>query len=53
MQAKAGTNRLRFEGRISAAKKLKAGAYSVVLTAKTAATAASPPKSLRFTIARG
>ena len=53
VQAKAGTNRLRFEGRISASKKLKAGAYSVVLTAKAAATAASPPKSLRFTIARG
>ncbi len=53
VQAKTGVNRLRFEGRITAAKKLKAGAYSVVLTAKRSGAAASPPKSLRFTIARG
>ena len=34
VQAKAGTNRLRFEGRISATKKLKTGTFSVVLTAR-------------------
>lgn len=53
VQAQTGTSRLRFEGGISASKKLKLGSYSVVLTAKSSGAAASPPKSLRFTIARG
>ena len=53
VQAKRGTNRLRFEGRVTRAKKLKAGTYSVVLTAKRNGAEASTTKTLRFTIARG
>ena len=52
IQAKAGTNRLRFEGRINATKKLKPGTFNVLITATTAGKT-SPPKTLRFTIATG
>ena len=52
VQAKAGINRLRFEGRTNATKKLKPGSYNVLITATTAGKT-SPPKTLRFTIASG
>ena len=52
MQAKAGTNRLRFEGRVSSSRRLGAGPHSVVIKA-TAAGKTSPPKSLRFTVVSG
>ena len=52
VQAKAGINRLRFEGRISASKKLKPGTYTVLITATSTAGKTSPAKTLRFTIAK-
>ena len=52
VQAKAGINRLRFEGRISASKKLKPGSYTVLITAANTAGTTSPPRTLRFTIAK-
>ncbi len=49
--ARSGINRLRFEGRVNAGKKLKPGAYSVIIKATTGGKT-SPARSLRFTIAR-
>ena len=45
----AGTNHVRFEGRYSAAKKLKPGRYALQLTA-SANGLSSAPRSLTFTI---
>ena len=45
----AGTDRVRFEGRYSAAKKLKPGRYTLQLTA-SANGLSSTPRSLTFTI---
>ena len=53
VQAPTGTSRLRFEGRISASRKLKAGTYTVVIKATNTAGKVSSSRSLRFTIARG
>ena len=52
VQGRSGSNVLHFEGRISSVKKLKAGAYSVLITAISSAGKTSPAKTLRFTIAR-
>ena len=52
VQGRSGNNVLHFEGRISSVKKLKAGAYSVLITATSSAGKTSPAKTLRFTIAR-
>jgi hypothetical protein len=53
IQGRSGTNRLRFEGRINAAKNLKPGTYSVLITATNTAGKTSPARTLRFTIATG
>ena len=45
-----GTNRVAFQGRISAAKKLKPGRYTLAITATNSAGLRSAPKSLSFTI---
>ncbi|HWF72274.1 MAG TPA: right-handed parallel beta-helix repeat-containing protein, partial [Solirubrobacteraceae bacterium] len=46
----AGTNRVRFYGRISAHKKLRLGTYTVAITASTAGYTSKPAR-LKFTIA--
>ena len=48
--ARAGRNRIVFQGRIAGAKRLRPGRYTVVLTA-TNAGGRSAPLSLSFTIA--
>jgi hypothetical protein len=48
----AGTNKLRFQGRISRARKLKPGRYKLIVTATNAAGQRSTPRSLTFTILR-
>ncbi|MGB0092655.1 MAG: hypothetical protein WBP81_08995 [Solirubrobacteraceae bacterium] len=45
-----GTNRLAFQGRISRAKTLKPGRYTLLITATNAAGQRSAPRSLSFTI---
>ncbi len=49
LQGQAGVDRVRFEGRLSAAKKLKPGRYTLVLSA-SADGLSSTPRSLTFTI---
>jgi hypothetical protein len=46
-----GSNRVSFQGRISAAKKLKPGAYAVTIVATNSIGEASRSKTLRFKIA--
>ena len=48
----AGTNKISFQGRLSAAKKLPPGTYTLVLTA-TSASGRSSPTSISFTIVKG
>jgi FG-GAP repeat len=48
----AGANRLHFEGRISRARKLRPGRYTVQLTATNGAGQRTSTRSLRFTIVR-
>ncbi len=48
----AGSDHVRFEGRYSAAKKLKPGRYTLQLTASANGLAATP-RSLTFTIVDG
>jgi hypothetical protein len=50
--AHVGTNKVRFEGRISKHKKLKPGSYTLLVTA-TASREHSTPRTLHFTIAKG
>jgi hypothetical protein len=47
----AGTNKVRFRGRVSKRVKLKPGSYTLVITASTTKT--STPHTLHFTIATG
>jgi hypothetical protein len=47
-----GTNKVAFQGRISPAKKLKPGSYTLVITATSPAGVRSAPKSLSFTIVK-
>jgi hypothetical protein len=47
-----GTNKVAFEGRISASKQLKLGRYTLVITATNAAGRSSKPRSLSFTIVK-
>ena len=51
VQANSGANKLRFEGRISPTRRLKAGRYTVLFTATSTAGASSPAQSRSFTIA--
>lgn len=48
----AGTNRVRFQGRLSRTKRLKPGAYTLTVTAADSAGNASRPRSIHFTIVR-
>jgi len=47
-----GTNKVKFQGRVSATKKLKPGRYTLVITATDSAGARSSPESLSFTIVK-
>jgi hypothetical protein len=47
-----GTNRIKFQGRLSRTKKLRPGSYTVAVTA-TASGLKSAARSLSFTIASG
>lgn len=46
----AGANRLSFRGRVSRARTLKPGRYTLFITATNAARQTSAPRSLSFTI---
>jgi YVTN family beta-propeller protein len=48
----AHTNQVAFQGRLSRAKKLKPGRYSVIITATNSVAARSAPVALNFTIVR-
>jgi hypothetical protein len=50
--AHAGANILRFQGRLSRTKRLRAGTYTVTLTATDQAGNTSRPRTARFTILR-
>ncbi|MFL5335324.1 MAG: DUF11 domain-containing protein, partial [Geminicoccaceae bacterium] len=50
--AHVGTNKVRFQGRLSRTRKLKPGRYSLTITATDSAGNRSRPKSTRFTILR-
>jgi hypothetical protein len=50
LAAHAGRNRLSFQGRVTASKKLRPGRYTLVLTATNAAGQSSAPVALSFTI---
>jgi autotransporter-associated beta strand protein len=52
LRGHAGTNRLKFAGRLSSTRKLAAGSYRVSVTAKNAG-GTSGARSLLFTIAKG
>ncbi len=47
-----GTNKVVFQGRVSSAKKLKPGRYTLAITATNSAGARSAPKSLSFAIVK-
>ena len=47
-----GTNKVAFQGRISAVTTLKPGSYTLVITATNSAGVRSAPKSLSFTIVK-
>jgi hypothetical protein len=47
-----GTDKVSFQGRISASKKLRPGRYTLVITATNAAGQHSTPKQLSFTIVK-
>jgi uncharacterized repeat protein (TIGR01451 family) len=49
----AGTNRIRFQGRLSRSRKLKPGRYTLTITATDSAGNRSTPKATSFTIVRG
>jgi hypothetical protein len=48
--ARAGLNNVRFQGRISARKRLKPGRYTLTVTATDSSGQTSAPRSLIFTI---
>ncbi len=47
-----GTNKVKFQGRLSSTKKLKPGRYTLVITAADSAGVRSAPQSLSFTIVK-
>ena len=53
LSAHAGTNKVRFQGRLSRSKKLKPGRYTLTITAVDSAGNKSAAKSTSFTIVRG
>jgi hypothetical protein len=52
LAAHGGTNKVTFQGRISASKKLKLGRYTLVITATSATGQRSQPKLVIFTIVK-
>jgi hypothetical protein len=52
VNAHAGTNKVRFQGRLSRSKKLKPGRYTLTITATDSAGNRSRPNSTSFTIAQ-
>jgi hypothetical protein len=50
VQARSGSSKLHFEGKVSRLVKLKPGSYAVAITATGAAGTVSVPKTLRFTV---
>jgi hypothetical protein len=50
IEAHAGTNRLRFRGRLSRRRSLKPGRYTLTITALDRAGEKSRPRSLSFTV---
>jgi hypothetical protein len=52
LAARAGTNKVHFEGRVTRLHTLQLGTYTVVVTATNAAHQRSAPRRLRFTIVR-
>ena len=52
LSAHAGTNKVRFQGRLSRSKKLKPGRYTLTITATDSAGNRSNAKATRFTIVR-
>ncbi len=52
MAARAGKDKIRFQGRLSRKRRLAPGHYNVVITATNANLATSLPKTLSFTIVR-
>jgi IPT/TIG domain len=52
-QGHAGTNTVRFQGRLSRVKSLKPGRYTLTLTASGSAGLQSTPRSVSFTIVTG
>jgi hypothetical protein len=52
LSAKAGTDRITFQGRLSRTQRLTPGSHSVTVTATNADRVTSDPKSLSFTIAK-
>jgi hypothetical protein len=53
LAAHAGSNKVRFQGRLSSAKSLKPGTYGVALAARDSHGLQSLPQSLSFTIVPG
>jgi len=51
LNARSGTDKIAFQGRVSSTRKLKPGAYTVTFTA-TDATATSTPRSLKFAVVK-
>jgi hypothetical protein len=51
--AHAGSNKVRFQGRLSSAKSLKPGSYAVAVNARDSPGLQSPAQSLSFTIVPG
>jgi hypothetical protein len=53
VDAHAGTNKVRFQGRLSRSKKLKPGRYTLTITATDSAGNRSNARATTFTIVRG
>jgi hypothetical protein len=51
--AHVGSNKVRFQGRLSRSKKLKPGRYTLTITATDSAGNRSKAKSASFTVVRG
>jgi hypothetical protein len=49
---RSGANKVKFQGRVSSAKKLKPGRHTLVITATDSTEVHSAPKSLSFTIVK-
>ncbi len=52
-RGRAGTNKVRFQGRLSRRKRLKPGRYTLTVTARDSTGLQSAPRSVSFTIVKG